>query len=49
MQKYEISNDQAKRFAIECYDTVISEIKAKVEREEVVGDAAEEDTTAARS
>ena len=49
MHKYEIDNGQAKMFAIECYDAIISEIKAEVEWEEVVGDAAEKDTTAARS
>ena len=50
VHKYEIGNDQAKRFAIECYDIIISEIKAEKEQEkEAIDVAAEKGTAIARA
>lgn len=36
MKETLISNDQAKSFAIDCYDAIISEIKAEVEKQREV-------------
>lgn len=45
-----INQKQARDFAIACYDTIISEIKAERELKKEVSDvAAEKDTATARS